>query len=78
MSRSPNPQSPNIGTGPKGAKTAFKRGKAAAKAGLPITACPYSVGKIVANELNPGARWKAHWERGYNSVKPPAPKPETP
>lgn len=75
MSRSPQSRSPNLNAGPKGAQTAFKRGADAAKAGLPITSCPYSVGRVVANQLNPGARWQAHWMRGFRSVKPPASTP---
>lgn len=69
MSRSPKPRSPNVSTSAKGAQTAFKHGAEAARAGKSIDACPYAKTPNLPHQLNPGSRWRAHWMRGFESVK---------
>ena len=53
----------------KGRQTAFNNGAAAAKAGRPESACPYTETSGNRQDLNFGRTWRSHWLRGHRSVK---------
>jgi hypothetical protein len=53
----------------KGAQTAYNKGVVAAKAGKPISACPYVDSPGAPMHQNFGRRWRRRWIEGYQSVK---------
>lgn len=58
----------------KGAQNAYQKGVAAAKAGKPISACPYQ-GVGPADHVDFGRKWRRKWLEGYRSVKRDEPLP---
>lgn len=54
----------------KGAQNAYKKGQVAARAGLPITVCPYGKSLAAPDQVDFTRRWRKKWIDGYRSVKP--------
>lgn len=62
----------------KGAQKAFLKGQAAARAGQPVSACPYANTPSAPNELSFGRSWRKKWIEGWESVPKKTPEPLPP
>jgi ribosome modulation factor len=58
----------------KGAQAAYQKGVDAAKAGKPISACPYQQTTSLEH-VDFGRKWRKKWMDGYQSVKREEPFP---
>lgn len=76
-----SPKSPPVGSASRNSKafrTVFKRGRTAARSGIPVGNCPYPDSAEAAGNISFARKWRNEWMRGYRSVKQQPAEPMPP